>query len=304
MINQGENDTILVSVIVPVKNRAIELKRALQSVLNQTLTDFEVLVIDDKSKEDIRGVIAEFNDARIKYLLNEQPVSNANVCRNIGLDAAEGKYVAMLDSDDEWLSHHLQSKLDFLNNHKCEGVFGSAYVDDGESKVLRLSRPKGKSERMLDYLLTTGRAPTPTHFYLAESAKKIRWDSDLNRHQDFDFSARFDEQFSFLACEEPTAIIHWKKGEKRAEHIASQIIFYQKHRKRISPDIRVKYLTETYSRIVDRQDIPKEQRQFFRSQSLKQIRFMSFADFSLLSNRKSRVERLLHRIEYVIRFLF
>ena len=295
---------MLVSVIIPVKNRTIELKRALQSVLNQTLTDFEVLVIDDKSKEDIRGVIAEFNDVRIKYLLNEQPVSNANVCRNIGLEEAEGKYVAMLDSDDEWLSHHLQSKLDFLNNHKCEGVFGSAYVDDGESKVLRLSRPKRKSERMLDYLLTTGRAPTPTHFYLAESAKKIGWDIELNRHQDFDFSARFDEQFSFLACEEPTAIIHWKKGEKRAEHIPSQIIFYQKHQNRISPDIRVKYLTESYSKISERQDMPEEQRHFFRHQSLRQIRFMSFADFSILSNRTSLIGRLLNRIEYVMRVLF
>lgn len=263
---------MLVSVIIPVKNRTIELKRALKSVLNQTLADFEVLVIDDKSKEDIRGVIAEFNDERIKYFLNEQPISNANVCRNIGLNEAKGKYVAMLDSDDEWLSQHLESKQRFLEQNNCDGVFGSAYVDDGEKRLLRLSRPKGKNERMLDYLLTTGRAPTPTHFYLADCAKKIRWDVELHRHQDFDFSARFDEKFSFMPCEEPTVVIHWKKGEKRAEHVPSQISFYQKHQNRISPDIRVKYLTETYSKIANRQDIPQEQRQFFQHQMPQAIR--------------------------------
>lgn len=259
-------------------------------------------MIDDKSTEDIRGVIAEINDPRIKYLLNDQSISNANVCRNIGLDAANGKYVAMLDSDDEWLSHHLQSKLDFLNNNKCEGLFGSAYVDDGESKVLRLSRPKGKNERMLDYLLTTGRAPTPTHFYLAESAKKIRWDAELYRHQDFDFSARFDEQFSFLACEEPTAIIHWEKGVSRTTDFKSQALFVQKHVHRISPDVLVKYLTETCSRLWGNDDEnSRTALEYFKKLALSNIRFMSYADYQLLVRDTSALAKVSSRLAYAWR---
>ena len=294
----------LISVIIPTKNRIDVLKRALQSVLKQTYSNYEVLVVDDKSEENVQETVASFDDPRIRYFLNTKSTSNANVCRNIGQNNAKGKYVAMLDSDDEWLPNHLSSKLQFLKVNNCDGVFGSAYVDDGEKRMLRLSRPRGENELMLDYLLTSGRAPTPTHFYKTECAKTIPWDEHLGRHQDFDFSARFAERFLFLACEDPTAIIHWKKGEKRTEDIPSQIRFFQKHSKNISPNVKVKYLTETYSKIANRIEIPKNQREFFSIQSLKYISFMSLADFSLISSKRGGLGKVLNRLEYVFRVLF
>jgi glycosyltransferase involved in cell wall biosynthesis len=294
----------LVSVIIPVKNRSEELKRAIRSVLAQSHQSFEILVIDDQSEEDIQTVVAEFNEERIHYFLNTLNVSNANVCRNIGLKHAKGEFVAMLDSDDEWLPEHLALKLQFIKNHSCDGVFGSAYVDNGETRTLRLSRPRGQKELMLDYLLTTGKAPTPTHFYKTSCAQAIGWDEELLRHQDYDFSARFAEKFSFLPSEDATVIINWKMGDKRMEDIASQIKFLQKHDKNISPNVKVKYLTETYSRIANRVNLPKEERSFFLDQSLNNIRFMSLADFCLLKSHKSSRDKVLNRFEFACRVIF
>ena len=112
----------LVSIIIPVKNRSVSLKRALNSILLQTYTHFEVLVVDDKSEEDLVEVVSGFNDPRFKYFLNDMPTSNANVCRNIGLERAQGEYTAMLDSDDEWLPDHLESKIIFIEDNQCDGV--------------------------------------------------------------------------------------------------------------------------------------------------------------------------------------
>ncbi|MBL4651467.1 MAG: glycosyltransferase family 2 protein [Flavobacteriales bacterium] len=97
---------VKVSVIIPVYNRSKDLIRAIRSVQNQTVQEFEVLVVDDKSEENIEKIVNEFADSRLKYFLNTSENSNANVCRNIGFDNAAGDYIAMLDSDDEWLPNH------------------------------------------------------------------------------------------------------------------------------------------------------------------------------------------------------
>ena len=67
----------MISIVIPVKNRSEKLKRSIQSVLNQTYTDIEILVVDDKSSEDLKVVVNDFKDNRIKYILNQSKVSNA-----------------------------------------------------------------------------------------------------------------------------------------------------------------------------------------------------------------------------------
>ena len=88
-----ENNPPLVSIIIPVYNRSTELERALNSVLKQTTQDFEVIVVDDKSDNvDIASIVVKFEDARLKYVLNTKEKSNANVCRNIGIELAKGSF--------------------------------------------------------------------------------------------------------------------------------------------------------------------------------------------------------------------
>ena len=131
----------MISIIIPVKNREQELKRAIDSVLKQTVQDsLEIIVVDDKSEMDINSIVGNYNDPRIVCVLNDKSISNANVCRNLGFKRAKGEYIAMLDSDDEWLPNHLEQKIKFLEENNCEGVFGSYYIDDSVEKRDVISR--------------------------------------------------------------------------------------------------------------------------------------------------------------------
>lgn len=93
----------LVSVIMPAHNAERFLEEAIQSVISQTVTDWELLVIDDCSSDNTRQIAAEFaqKDPRIRLLANEQNMGVAKT-RNRGLDLCSGQYVALLDSDDYW----------------------------------------------------------------------------------------------------------------------------------------------------------------------------------------------------------
>jgi glycosyltransferase involved in cell wall biosynthesis len=112
----------LVSVIIPTYNRAYVVKRAIDSILNQTFPDFEIIVVDDGSTDDTKEVINSYIDNRIKYIYKQNGGPSSS--RNLGLTYIKGKYVSFLDSDDEWPTNFLEvmtSKLEQNSN------FGIAY---------------------------------------------------------------------------------------------------------------------------------------------------------------------------------
>lgn len=293
----------LISVVIPVFNRLFELDRAIKSVLNQSLQDFEILVIDDFSTEDIKAVLDKFSDNRIHYFRLPHK-GNANVCRNIGLNNAKGEYVAMLDSDDEWTANHLDSKLKYLLNKSADGVFGSFYRDNGKQKIEQLSRPFFKNEKMVNYLLSDVHAQTSTHFYKSSSAKQISWDETLHRHQDWDFNVRFAAKFKFVPCYDFTCIVHWKAGERRAEHFDSIIRFIEKNIKDIEPVLYSKYHRGYYTYILSKKDISEKYKNHYKKEGLRYIDAISLRDFlGTYGANKSKISRFLLRIEFVIRVL-
>jgi glycosyltransferase involved in cell wall biosynthesis len=105
------------SIIIPTYNRASLVPIAVQSVLNQTFSDFEIFVIDDGSTDNTKEVLAQFeSDSRFKYIFQENAQESA--ARNHGLRLAQGKYACFLDSDDYFLPNHLEilkRKIDELN---------------------------------------------------------------------------------------------------------------------------------------------------------------------------------------------
>ena len=109
-----------VSVIIPTYNRAELLPRAIQSVLNQTFKDFELIVVDDCSTDNTPGVVNKFlkKDDRIKYVrLTENSGTPAHP-KNIGILNSKGGYIAFLDSDDEWLSRKLEKQINLFKKYK------------------------------------------------------------------------------------------------------------------------------------------------------------------------------------------
>jgi len=99
-----------VSVIIPTYNYGRFIERAIQSVINQTYKDFEVIVVDDGSTDNTENIIKNIPDKRIKYLRHTKNLGG-NAARNTGLRASSGNYIAFLDSDDEWLPEKLEKQL-------------------------------------------------------------------------------------------------------------------------------------------------------------------------------------------------
>ena len=114
-----------VSVLMPVyKTKDEFLIEAINSILSQTYTDFEFLILDDCPEDDREDIIKSFNDKRIKYLKNEKNLG-ITPSRNKLLELARGEYIAVMDHDDISLPERFAKQVAYLDEHKDVGVIGS-----------------------------------------------------------------------------------------------------------------------------------------------------------------------------------
>jgi glycosyltransferase involved in cell wall biosynthesis len=199
--------TSFFSVIVPVFNRAPVLGAALQSVLAQSCQDFEIIVVDDGSSDNPRAVVETIGDPRIRYLRQEN--QGGGTARNTGINAAKGRFIAPLDSDDVFLPHHLESMKALLDGTR--GIVGYAriLVDRGDGRTL-LKPPRAirAAEDMGEYVLCErGFVPTITTVVEREMAQRVRYHPKLRAAEDVDFAIRLAlEGCKFQMLEQPGAI--------------------------------------------------------------------------------------------------
>lgn len=107
----------LVSIIMPSWNTAQFIAESIQSVINQTYKNWELLIVDDCSTDDTDNIVEPFlTDARIKYFKNEKN-SGAALTRNRAMREAKGEWIAFLDSDDLWMPEKLEKQIRFMNEH-------------------------------------------------------------------------------------------------------------------------------------------------------------------------------------------
>ena len=178
----------LFSVIIPVFNR--DPTKTLESVKAQTLTDWECLVVDDGSAcgGDVASAVETMRDNRFRYIRQEN--KGANAARNNGIDRAAGKFVAFLDSDDEWLPEKLEIQAEQL---KSGGVaYSQFYFERGTG--IEWVRPRKAMESPQDvakYLFVQNQfIQTSTIALPTNIARKVRWDETLRKGQDLDFALR------------------------------------------------------------------------------------------------------------------
>ena len=124
---------VIVSVIMPTCNAARYIKESVQSVLNQTYREFELIIIDDASQDGTENIIKRIaeQDARIVLIRNKENMG-VSQSRNIGVRCAKGLWVAFLDSDDLWDSQKLEKQMDLICSHP-EAVItftASAFMDE------------------------------------------------------------------------------------------------------------------------------------------------------------------------------
>lgn len=131
----------LVSVIIPTYNRAKLLSRSVKSVISQTYSKLEIIIIDDASTDNTEEVINNIKDSRIRYYKNIHNVGGG-AARNIGINKSKGTLIAFLDSDDEWEKEKLQNQVNYIlaNWESCDLVFcGVRSIKQTESKSIILS---------------------------------------------------------------------------------------------------------------------------------------------------------------------
>jgi len=125
----------LVSIIMPSYNTAKFIGETINSVLSQTYSNWELIIVDDCSNDNTDEVVASFDDKRIKYIKNEKN-SGAAVSRNRALREAKGKWIAFLDSDDLWLPEKLEKQIAFMESNVYSFSYTKYSEIDEESKLL------------------------------------------------------------------------------------------------------------------------------------------------------------------------
>lgn len=128
----------LVSIIMPSYNTARYISETIQSVLAQTYSNWELIIVDDCSKDNTDEVVSEYlTDERIRYIKNDSN-GGAAVSRNRALREAKGKWIAFLDSDDLWEAEKLERQIAFMKENGYHFSYTNYIEVDGDS------RPNGK----------------------------------------------------------------------------------------------------------------------------------------------------------------
>ena len=130
-----------ISIIIPTYNSAQYICEAIESVLNQTYKDFEIIVVDDGSTDNTKEVIKPYLN-KIKYIYQQN--SGPSAARNRGIKEAKGEYIAFLDADDIWLPQKLELQIKFMEKEKEVGLIFSDMILFNEKGIIKNSFLKEK----------------------------------------------------------------------------------------------------------------------------------------------------------------
>lgn len=117
------------SVVIPVHNKAQHVGRAIRSVLCQTFSDIELLIVDDASSDGSMARIEHFQDSRIRVYSRRTPGPGGYAARNLGIRESRGTYLAFLDCDDAWMPCHLQRTFEVISLFPEAPLFSSAWIE-------------------------------------------------------------------------------------------------------------------------------------------------------------------------------
>ena len=227
-----------VSIVVPTYNRASLLPRCIQSVLEQTYCDFELIIVDDGSTDNTASIVSQFNDPRILYLQQKENMG-AQRARNIGIKAAQSELIAFQESDDEWFPENLEKKVDLMRRAPQNiGVIYSQFykIHKGGEKVLWPPKNIRKLSGNLLEELSRGN-------FITDQAAVVRktvfsdvglFDESLPGMQEWDMWLRVAQKYDFLFIKEPLLITYYTDNSITSHsewRLRGREIIFNKHSK-------------------------------------------------------------------------
>ncbi len=237
-----------VSIIIATYNRDAFLRECLDSILDQSFTDYEIIVVNDGSTDDTAHVLQSYRD-KVTFVTVDH--CGPSVTRNIGLEMASGEYVAFHDDDDLWLRRHLELQVDFLDTEpSIEVVFGDVTLFDADgvihnswmaTKTVFHEIPKSRiGERYLrlegnvfDFLVRERFMTMPSLIIRRHCLDEVGpFDERLYAQVDYDLFLRLAKRYSIGYIDTPIAScrIHGRNLSGNPERrLTSKIMLWQKH---------------------------------------------------------------------------
>jgi glycosyltransferase involved in cell wall biosynthesis len=221
----------LVSVVIPTFNREHVIGNAIKSVLAQTFQDFEIIVVDDGSRDETakNAIKLACSEPRVRIFRHETN-QGAQAARNAGAQAAQGKWLSFLDSDDEWLPRSLEMRLARAALENVEVVHSDCYILRKHMPQELLNVPALRGEVYSELLHRPG-PMFPSILMSANSFSQIGGlDETIVAYQEWDTAIRLGKRFRFGYVNAPTFVYNCRgtdtisKDERRAAEGYKQVI--------------------------------------------------------------------------------
>ncbi len=224
-----------VSVIIPTYNRPDLVKKAIQSVLNQTYHDFEIIVVDDGIKKRAEEAVKSFSNQQIRYIKHPQNRGGA-AARNTGIRASGGRFIAFLDDDDEWLPEKLEIQMkEFANTPAEVGFCFTAVTQKRDEGNFSSQVPSG----IIDYYersLQTFKGILTSSLIVKKKAfdNVGLFDENFPSHQEAELMIRLSREYKGLGINKPLVVMtvfskHQSVGKNLDNRIAGREQILEKH---------------------------------------------------------------------------
>lgn len=225
----------MISVIIPVYNREKTVKQAIESVLMQTVSDIEVIVVDDGSTDASELVIKSISDKRLQYV--KQKNSGACAARNKGIKIAKGQYIAFHDSDDIWHKKKLEKQMRIFKKYDPDVVFCKLNQIRNNGMVIQM--PQKIEEGFLNPVKNLFGIGTQTIIAKREVLRDFTFDHSLPRFQEFELLYRISQKYSIYCLNE--GLVDYYIGNDSISRNPSKLyeaceIINHKH-----PELKLKY---------------------------------------------------------------
>lgn len=187
----------MVSIIIPTYNRAGTIMRSIQSVIEQSYTEWELIIIDDGSTDNTKDIVKSVmeQEVRIRYIHCPENKGQA-FARNAGIQAAGGEYIAFQDSDDCWLPDKLQRQMSIMEAHPEYGLVYGQVVYDENGMLSAPYPPVDGGEQVFKACLKQNQIGTPTMLVRKEVFDTIGlFDTSLAALEDYELALRITKRF-------------------------------------------------------------------------------------------------------------
>jgi glycosyltransferase involved in cell wall biosynthesis len=202
----------LVSVVIPAYNGAKTITETIQSILNQTLTDFELIVINDGSTDDTVDVVCQIDDPRITILSFEN--GGLPETRNRGIRNSSGEFITFIDADDLWTPDKVEDQVNALRNNPDAGVaYSWTTFIDKSSQPLYAGEPFPHQGNVYPQLLIRNFIASGSNIMIRRSvvAEIGEYDATLKSAEDWDYNLRLAARYPFILV--PKYQIKYRKTE-------------------------------------------------------------------------------------------